>query len=86
MLGAEFIAMLMVIVYVGAVAVLFLFVVMMMDINITKVKDTGLKYFPLGLAVIIVLFIELTILIQSWDQITALSKQTNNEACQFTSA
>ena len=83
LLGAEFIAMLMVIVYVGAVAVLFLFVVMMMDINITKVKDTGLKYFPLGLAVIIVLFIELTILIQSWDQITALSKQTNNEATKI---
>ena len=47
-LGAEFIAMLLVIVYVGAVAVLFLFVVMMLDINVAKLKEGFLDYLPIG--------------------------------------
>ena len=46
--GAEFIAMLLVIVYVGAVAVLFLFVVMMLDINMAKLKEGFLDYLPIG--------------------------------------
>ncbi len=48
-LGAEFLAMLIVIVYVGAVAVLFLFVVMMLNINLSKLREGFLKYAPLGL-------------------------------------
>ncbi|MBS0222597.1 MAG: NADH-quinone oxidoreductase subunit J [Proteobacteria bacterium] len=48
LLGAEFIAMILVIVYVGAVAVLFLFVVMMLDIKITALREGFLKYFPIG--------------------------------------
>src|ERR1700723_3586260 len=48
LLGAEFIAMILIIVYVGAVAVLFLFVVMMLDINIARIREGFLKYFPIG--------------------------------------
>ena len=59
MLGAEFLAMLLVIVYVGAVAVLFLFVVMMLNINITRLKVGFLKYLPLGLLVAAVMLFEL---------------------------
>ena len=48
LLGAEFLAMLLVVVYVGAVAVLFLFVVMMLDVNFTELKQGFLSYLPLG--------------------------------------
>jgi NADH-quinone oxidoreductase subunit J len=48
LIGAEFIAMILVIVYVGAVAVLFLFVVMMLDINVAKLKEGFLDYMPIG--------------------------------------
>ncbi len=61
LLGAEFLAMLLVIVYVGAVMVLFLFVVMMLDINIVKLKEGYLKYLPVGVVVASVLFMELGI-------------------------
>src|SRR6202022_181358 len=47
-IGAEFVAMILIIVYVGAVAVLFLFVVMMLDINIAKLKEGFLEYLPIG--------------------------------------
>ena len=60
LLGAEYIAMTLVIVYVGAVAVLFLFVVMMLDINFAELRQGFLKYLPLGAAVAVVLFAELT--------------------------
>ena len=55
LLGAEFIAMLMVIVYVGAVAVLFLFVVMMMDINFVQLRQGFLQYVPVGALIGVVL-------------------------------
>ena len=61
LVGAEFIAMLLVIVYVGAVAVLFLFVVMMLDIDFAELRAGFIKNFPLGLALAVVLFIELFI-------------------------
>src|SRR5580693_9292526 len=48
LIGAEFIAMILIIVYVGAVAVLFLFVVMMLDINLAKLREGFLKYLPVG--------------------------------------
>ncbi len=51
LLGAEFIAMLLVIVYVGAVAVLFLFVVMMLDIDFAELRAGFVRYFPLGGAI-----------------------------------
>lgn len=59
LLGAEFLAMLLVIVYVGAVAVLFLFVVMMLDINFTELRSEGRKYAPIGLVVGLLLCAEL---------------------------
>ncbi|HVI97985.1 MAG TPA: NADH-quinone oxidoreductase subunit J [Sphingomonas sp.] len=57
--GAEFIAMLLVIVYVGAVAVLFLFVVMMLDIDFAELRAGFVKYLPLGLALAVLLVAEL---------------------------
>ena len=62
LLGAEFLAMILVVVYVGAVAVLFLFVVMMLDINFVKLREGFLQYFPFGALLGIVLIIELGIL------------------------
>src|SRR5690349_23344521 len=59
LIGAEFIAMILVIVYVGAVAVLFLFVVMMLDIDIAKIKEGFLDYLPIGVMIGAVLFFEL---------------------------
>ena len=59
LIGAEFIAMILVIVYVGAVAVLFLFVVMMLDINLTELREGFLKYFPVGALIGAVLFAEM---------------------------
>src|SRR5690606_16949072 len=59
--GAEFIAMLLVIVYVGAVAVLFLFVVMMLDIDFAELRAGFVKNFPLGIAVAAVLLAELVL-------------------------
>ena len=62
LLGAEFLAMILVVVYVGAVAVLFLFVVMMLDINFIKLREGFLQYLPFGALLGIVLIIELGIL------------------------
>ena len=63
LLGAEFLAMILIVVYVGAVAVLFLFVVMMLDINYIKLREGFLQYLPFGALLGIVLFIELGMLI-----------------------
>ena len=62
LLGAEFLAMILVVVYVGAVAVLFLFVVMMLDINFIKLREGFLQYLPFGTLLGIILFIELSML------------------------
>ncbi len=62
LLGAEFLAMILVVVYVGAVAVLFLFVVMMLDINYIKLREGFLQYLPFGALLGIVLVVELGIL------------------------
>ena len=59
--GAEFIAMLLVIVYVGAVAVLFLFVVMMLDIDFAALRAGFVRNFPLGVAVAVVLLAEIVL-------------------------
>ena len=57
--GAEFLAMILVIVYVGAVAVLFLFVVMMLDVDFTRLREGFQRYAPLGALVGGILFLEL---------------------------
>ena len=57
--NAEFLAMVVLIVYIGAVSVLFLFVIMMLDINITKLRQTFLNYLPIGLFVGFIILLEL---------------------------
>ncbi|MBB4087681.1 NADH-quinone oxidoreductase subunit J [Sphingomonas carotinifaciens] len=64
--GAEFIAMLLVIVYVGAVAVLFLFVVMMLDIEVAQMRAGFARYLPIGLALSIALAAEIIIALGAW--------------------
>ena len=64
--GAEFLAMLLVIVYVGAVAVLFMFVVMMLDVNFAKLREGFQRYAPVGAIVGAVLFIELALVVSGW--------------------
>jgi NADH:ubiquinone oxidoreductase subunit 6 (chain J) len=66
MLGAEFLGMITLIVYVGAVAVLFLFVVMMINIDFTELKSGFLNYMPFGLLVGLVILIELGMMAVSW--------------------
>ncbi len=65
--GAEFIAMLLVIVYVGAVAVLFLFVVMMLDIDFAELRAGFVRYLPLGALVAIILAAELVFAVGAWN-------------------
>ncbi len=59
LMGAEFLALLIIMVYVGAVAVLFLFVVMMLDVDFVEMKQGFLQYMPYGIAVALVLFVEM---------------------------
>ena len=61
LMGAEFLALLLVMVYVGAVAVLFLFVVMMLDVDFVELKQGFLSYLPIGALVAIVLLIEMVL-------------------------
>ena len=66
LLGAEFVAMLLVIVYVGAVAVLFLFVVMMLDVDFAELKAEMAQYLPLGLLIGLVLLMQLGMAFGVW--------------------
>lgn len=66
LVGAEFVAMLLVIVYVGAVAVLFLFVVMMLDVDFSELKAEMVKYMPLGLLIGVILILQLAIVLGDW--------------------
>ncbi|HRK24328.1 MAG TPA: NADH-quinone oxidoreductase subunit J [Beijerinckiaceae bacterium] len=66
LLGAEFLAMLLVVVYVGAVAVLFLFVVMMLDVDFVELRQGFLKYLPIGGLVAVIFGIELALVMGTW--------------------
>lgn len=66
LLGAEFVAMLLIIVYVGAVAVLFLFVVMMLDVDFTELRQGLAEYLPLGALIGLILLVELGLVIGHW--------------------
>jgi NADH-quinone oxidoreductase subunit J len=66
LLGAEFLAMILVVVYVGAVAVLFLFVVMMLDINFAELREGFLRYLPIGTLIGLVLLAELMLVFGAW--------------------
>ena len=64
--GAEFLAMILVIVYVGAVAVLFLFVVMMLDVDFAQLREGFQRYLPVGATIGVVLFAELVLVLGGW--------------------
>jgi NADH-quinone oxidoreductase subunit J len=66
LMGAEFVAMLLAIVYVGAVAVLFLFVVMMLDVDFTELKSGMSKFLPIGLLISAILLMELGLVFGHW--------------------
>jgi len=66
LLGAEFLAMILIVVYVGAVAVLFLFVVMMLDVDFAEMRQGLLNYLPVGALVGAVLLVELLIVVGAW--------------------
>ena len=66
LLGAEFLAMILVVVYVGAVLVLFLFVVMMLDVDFAELRAGFLKYLPIGATIGILLFVELVLILAAW--------------------
>ena len=74
MMGAEYLGMLTLIVYVGAVAVLFLFVVMMLNVNFKDLRTGFLSYLPFGLLIGIVIIIELGMMIGTWKYKDSLSK------------
>jgi NADH-quinone oxidoreductase subunit J len=93
LLGAEFLAMILVIVYVGAVAVLFLFVVMMLDVDFAELRQGVLNYLPIGGLVGIVFFVELVMMLVLGsgavgpgagraivEPIPSLAEQSNTEA------
>ena len=67
LLGAEFVAMLLVIVYVGAVAVLFLFVVMMLDVDFAELKAEMARYMPLALLIGLVILMQFVMAYGSWE-------------------
>jgi NADH-quinone oxidoreductase subunit J len=81
-IGAEFIAMLLVIVYVGAVAVLFLFVVMMLDIDFAALRSGFTKNLPFGIILAIVLLLEIIIAASAWRAGPVLSGAVAREATQ----
>lgn len=66
LLGAEFLAMILIVVYVGAVAVLFLFVVMMLDVDFVELRQGMLNYLPVGGAIGLIVLAELALVAGSW--------------------
>jgi NADH-quinone oxidoreductase subunit J len=82
LVGAEFIAMLLVIVYVGAVAVLFLFVVMMLDIDFAELRSGFTRNLPFGLIIAAVLFAEMFFAIRAWQAGPVLTTAASPEVTQ----
>jgi NADH-quinone oxidoreductase subunit J len=74
LMGAEFLAMILVVVYVGAVAVLFLFVVMMLDVDFAELKQGVLSYLPIGGLIALILVVELVLAVGAWAIDPALVK------------
>jgi len=77
--GAEFLAMILLIVYIGAVAVLFLFVIMMLDINTAKLRQSFLNYLPIGLFVGFIILLELLYVISQSKLIFLTKNITENK-------
>lgn len=90
LLGAEFVGMIMVIVYVGAVAVLFLFVVMMLDISFADLRKGAMQYVPIGLIIGAVLLFELIAVFGGWklsdDKVANLASPVPADAVSNTNA
>lgn len=87
LLGAEFLAMTLVVVYVGAVAVLFMFVVMMLDINFVEMRQGFLQYLPVGALIGLILLGELLVVLGGWafsPEAAALSAAPTPEITQMT--
>jgi len=89
LIGAEFLAMVLVVVYVGAVAVLFMFVVMMLNVNFVRMRQGALQYLPIGALVGLVLLVELVLVAGTWtlapavqfaDPTPAVERLSNTEA------
>ena len=78
LLGAEFVAMILVIVYVGAVAVMFLFVVMMLDINFTELRKGVQDYLPIGLLIGIILMVEMVVIVGGWSMTDGIAVTINS--------
>ena len=78
LLGAEFVAMLLIIVYVGAVAVLFLFVVMMLDVDFAELKAEMARYVPLALLIGIVLLMQLGLAYGTWTYSEGIDARLGN--------
>ena len=66
LMGAEFLAMILIVVYVGAVAVLFLFVVMMLDVDFAELRQGFLNYLPIGIVIGIIFLVELLLVVAVW--------------------
>ena len=75
LLGAEFLAMMLIVVYVGAVAVLFLFVIMMLDVDFDQLREGFIEYLPVGLVVGGVFMFELLLTVGFWVINPNISKQ-----------
>ena len=89
LLGAEFVAMLLIIVYVGAVAVLFLFVVMMLDVDFAELKAEMAKYMPLALLIGLIILMQFVMAFGAWETNAAaegLRTQVVNPDVQNTAA
>lgn len=89
LLGAEFVAMLLIIVYVGAVAVLFLFVVMMLDVDFAELKAGMAQYMPIAILIGIVLLMQFGLAFGAWeeaDQATSLRQAVAPEGVENTAA
>src|ERR1700745_2764275 len=66
LMGAEFLAMMLIVVYVGAVAVLFLFVIMMLDVDFVELRQGFLQYLPIGALVAVIVLAELLLVVTAW--------------------
>src|SRR5881227_1880648 len=75
LLGAEFLAMILIIVYVGAVAVLFLFVIMMLDVDFAELRQGFLQYLPIGAVIGVILLIELVLVVGTWSIVPDLTRE-----------
>ena len=78
LLGAEFVAMLLIIVYVGAVAVLFLFVVMMLDVNFAELRAEMARYVPLAALIGLVLLMQLVLVFGTWEFSAGIDTRLGN--------